>query len=55
MPLKFEVKLRKAGSSLVISVPTPAYKGVGWKEGDKLELTVTDSELVVRKVTRKGK
>ncbi len=34
---------------MVVSVPAPVYRGLGWKEGDLLKLIVGEAEIVVRK------
>jgi len=49
MPVSFEVKAGKVGNSIKITLPKPACEGLGLKPGDTLILTVTDSEMVVRK------
>jgi putative addiction module antidote len=53
MPTKFKVKLTKIGNSLRMTIPKPAIDGLGWNEGDTLNLTVTDHEITIRKATGK--
>ena len=49
MPAEFEVKLRRVGNGLVVSIPTPAHKGLEWSEGDKLKLVVSDQNITLQK------
>jgi AbrB family looped-hinge helix DNA binding protein len=53
MPTKFKVKLTRIGNSLRMTIPKPAVDGLGWNEGDALNLTVTDHEVAIRKATGK--
>ena len=49
MPVVFRVKLGRTGKSLRITVPKPITEGFGWKEGDEIELTVTEQDIVLRR------
>jgi AbrB family looped-hinge helix DNA binding protein len=49
VPVVFRVKLGKTGKSLRITVPKPITEGFGWKEGDEIELTVTEQNIVLRR------
>ena len=54
MPVVFKVKLGRTGHSLRISVPKPIIDGFGWKEGDEIELIVTDHEITLRESKERG-
>jgi len=49
MPLTIKVKLSKIGNSLRMTVPKPVIEELGWKEGDLLEVGITDDSMIVRK------
>jgi AbrB family looped-hinge helix DNA binding protein len=49
MPVKFKMKLAKVGNSLRLTIPKPVVDGLGLKKGDFLVLSVSDSEISVRK------
>jgi AbrB family looped-hinge helix DNA binding protein len=51
MPLTIEVKLTKIGNSLRITVPKDVLRALNWKEGDKLEIGLSDSVMIVKKAT----
>ena len=50
MPLTIKVKLSKMGNSLRMTIPKPVLETLGWKEGDMLEIGITDSSMLVKKV-----
>ncbi len=50
MPVIFRVKLGKTGKSLRITVPKPVTDGFEWRNGDEIELIVSDREITLRKV-----
>jgi len=50
VPLSFKVRLGKTGNSLKITIPKPISDGFGWKEGDEIEIVVTDFNIVLKKV-----
>ncbi len=52
VPVIFRVKLGRTGKSLRITVPKPITDGFQWKDGDEIELTVTEQEIVLRKAKR---
>ena len=54
VPVIFRVKLGKTGKSLRITIPKPITDGFQWKDGDEIELTVTEQEIVVRKSAAKA-
>ena len=54
MPVVFRVKLGRTGKSLRITVPKPITEGFGWKEGDEIELTVTEQDIVLRRTGGKS-
>jgi putative addiction module antidote len=47
------MKLSKVGNSLRLTIPKPVMEGLGLKEGDMLVLSVSDSEIKVRKSERR--
>jgi putative addiction module antidote len=47
------MKLSKVGNSLRLTIPKPVVEGLGLKEGDTLILSVSDSEIKVRKSERR--
>jgi putative addiction module antidote len=52
LPIEFKVKVAKIGNSLRATIPKPVADGIGLKRGDTLILTVTDSEIRIRKANR---
>jgi AbrB family looped-hinge helix DNA binding protein len=50
VPVIFRVKLGRTGKSLRVTVPKPITDGFDWKEGDEIELIVTDKEITLRRV-----
>jgi putative addiction module antidote len=46
------MKLSKVGNSLRLTIPKPVVEGLGLEEGDTLILSVSDSEIKVRKSER---
>ena len=52
MPLTIKVKLSKIGNSLRMTVPKPVIEELGWKEGDLLEVGITDDSMIVKKVKK---
>jgi putative addiction module antidote len=52
LPVQFKMKLSKVGNSLRVTIPKPVAEGLGWKEGDTLILSVSNSEIKVRKSER---
>jgi len=36
-----KVKLRRVGSSLVVTIPKDIADGLNWQEGDTIEITIT--------------
>jgi AbrB family looped-hinge helix DNA binding protein len=55
LPVKFQVKLTKIGNSLRITIPKPIVDGLNLEQGDILSLIVADSEIKVRKETRRSR
>lgn len=49
MPVIFRVKLGKTGKSLRITIPKPIVDGFEWKDGDEIELVVTEQEILLKK------
>ncbi|MGA2460461.1 MAG: AbrB/MazE/SpoVT family DNA-binding domain-containing protein [Candidatus Bathyarchaeia archaeon] len=50
MPIEFKMKLVMIGHSLRVTVPKEIAEALGLKEGDTLGLSLTDSEIRVRKI-----
>jgi AbrB family looped-hinge helix DNA binding protein len=46
------MKLSKVGNSLRVTIPKPVVDGLGLKEGEMLVLSVSDSEIRIRKLGR---
>ena len=51
MPIELEVIVGKVGNSLRITIPRPITDKLKIKEGDVLALSLTDGEILIRKVT----
>ena len=47
VPVVFRVKLGKTGKSLRITIPKPITDGFQWREGDEIELMVTEQRIVL--------
>ena len=45
-----QVKLSKLGNSLRMTITKPVLQALGWKEGDQLEVGITDHSMIVKKV-----
>jgi len=52
MPALFEVRLRRVGNSMVVSVPVAVWRGLSWNEGDTLELIAHEKEIIIAKKSR---
>jgi putative addiction module antidote len=50
MGIEFKMKLVKIGHSLRVTVPKEVVEALGLKEGDTLGVSLTDSEIRVRKI-----
>ena len=53
MPLTIRVKLNRVGNSLKMTVPVEILRALNWKEGDLLELGLTDHHMTVSKTGKK--
>jgi len=49
VPVPFKVKVVKIGNSLRMTIPKPIVDYLKIEAGDTLEVTVQDSEMVVKK------
>ena len=49
MPVVFRVKLGKTGKSLRITIPKPITEGFDWREGDEIELVVTEQQIALKR------
>jgi bifunctional DNA-binding transcriptional regulator/antitoxin component of YhaV-PrlF toxin-antitoxin module len=52
MPLTIQVKLTKIGNSFRITVPIEVVRALSLLEGDMLEIGLTDSCMIVKKVKK---
>jgi putative addiction module antidote len=50
MPIQFKMKLARVGNSLRVTIPKPVADGMRLREGDTLAISVTDSEIRIRKL-----
>jgi AbrB family looped-hinge helix DNA binding protein len=50
MPIEFEVSLVQVGNSLRVTVPKEVVRALHLKKGDKLGLSLTDSEIKLRRL-----
>jgi antitoxin component of MazEF toxin-antitoxin module len=50
MPVEFEVSLIQVGNSLRVTIPIEVVRALGLKKGMKLGLSLTDSEIKLRKL-----
>jgi AbrB family looped-hinge helix DNA binding protein len=51
MPIPFKVKAVKIGNSIRMTIPKPVVDYLKISKGDTLEVTVQDTEMVVKKLT----
>jgi AbrB family looped-hinge helix DNA binding protein len=49
VPVIFRVKLGRTGKSLRITIPKPITDGFEWKDGDEIELIVTEQEITLKR------
>lgn len=50
MPVEFEVSLVQVGNSLRVTIPKEVVKALGLRKGMKMGLSLTDSEIKLRKL-----
>lgn len=50
MPVPFKVKAVKIGNSIRMTIPKPVANYLKIDEGDTLEITVQNNEMVVKKL-----
>jgi len=50
VPVPFKVKAVKIGNSIRMTIPKPVVDYLKIAAGDNLEVTVQDSEMVVKKI-----
>ena len=50
MPLTISVKLVKIGNSVRMTIPMPVLKTLNWKEGDTVEVGLSNNSMIVKKV-----
>ena len=55
MPVPFKMKAVKIGNSIRMTIPKPIVDYLKIEEGDTLEITVQDSEMVVKTELKKQK
>ena len=49
VPLTIPVKVVKIGNSLRMTIPKPVADALNIKEGDTVEVGITDGEMIVKK------
>jgi len=54
MPIVFEGKVFPAGASLRVTIPAPITRTLQLKAGDKVLISLNDSQMILEKA-RKGK
>ena len=52
MPIEFKIKAVKVGNSLRMTVPKEIAEALGLKAGDTLGVSLTDSEMIVRRLPK---
>ncbi len=50
MPVEFEMSVVQVGNSLRVTIPKELARAVGLKKGMKVGLSLTDSEIRLRKL-----
>ena len=50
MPIELQVRVGKVGNSLRITIPRPITDKLKIKKADSLGVTLTDGEIVLRKL-----
>jgi len=53
VPIELKVKVGRVGNSLRVTLPKPVLDQLNIKEGDILGLSITDGEIVLRKLESK--
>ena len=53
MPVTFDRTVFTAGGSLRINLPTPITKALNIKVGDRLTISLNDSQIVMEKTVKK--
>ena len=50
MPLTIRVKIAKMGNSLRMTIPVDVARALDLNDGDYVEIGITDSSMIVKKV-----
>ncbi len=50
MPVEFEVSLVRVGNSIRVTIPIEVVRALNLRKGDKMGLSLTDHEIVLRKL-----
>jgi antitoxin component of MazEF toxin-antitoxin module len=50
MPVEFEMSVVQVGNSLRVTIPKELVRSLGLKKGMKIGLSLTDSEIRLRKL-----
>jgi bifunctional DNA-binding transcriptional regulator/antitoxin component of YhaV-PrlF toxin-antitoxin module len=50
VPVEFEVSLVQVGHSLRVTIPVEVVRALKLKKGEKLGLSLTDHEIVLRRI-----
>ena len=51
MPLTIRVKIAKMGNSLRMTIPVDVARALDFKDGDYVEIGITDSSMIVKKAS----
>ena len=46
----FKRKLRKTGQSFAVTIPPELLEALGWEESDTLQLSITDTCILIKKL-----
>ena len=52
MPIEFKIKAVRVGNSLRMTIPKEIADALGLKAGDTLGVSMTDSEMMVRRLPK---
>jgi putative addiction module antidote len=52
LPIEFKMKLVKIGNSLRVTIPKEIIEALSLKEGDTLGVTLSNSEILIRKIAQ---
>jgi antitoxin component of MazEF toxin-antitoxin module len=52
LPIQFERTVFKSGGSLRVNIPTPMAKALNVSEGDRLIISLNDSQIIMEKARK---